>query len=342
MTSNSAFILTEPGAPLHRVERDLPKPARGQALVRNRATAVNFHDVLNIMGVLPNLANPRVPFSDNCGEIVELGPDCDGWVVGDRVIANFFPEWIDGPPRPRYCANVYGDQIDGFLAQYTLVEVRSLVRPPAHLSDAEAATLCCAGLTAWRSLTAEANIRPGQTVVIQGTGGVSLFALQFARMLGAQVILTSSSDEKLELGRALGADHTHNYRRDPDWDAAVVAMTNGNGAELIVEIGGADTMARSINAAAMDGHVSVIGVRSGFGQPTAISPELILTKNLTIKGITVGSVRQLGDMCRAIELCRIKPVIDRHFAFDDVAAALALMQSQGHAGKIAIDIEASL
>jgi NADPH:quinone reductase-like Zn-dependent oxidoreductase len=336
--SDTAYILTNPGEPLQRVERARASPARRQALVRNRATTVNFHDILNIAGVLPNLANPRVPFSDNCGEIVALGEDCNGWSVGDRVVANFFPNWIDGPPRPHYCANLYGDQIDGFLAQYTLVETRSLIRPPAHLSDAEAASLCCAGLTAWRSVAVEARIQPGQTVVIQGTGGVSLFALQFAKLFGAQVILTSSSDEKLALGKSLGADHTHNYKRDPDWDAAVTAITNGNGAELIVEIGGADTMARSINAAALDGHVSVIGVRSGFGQATTISPELILMKNLTVRGITVGSVRQLGDMCQAVAQHRIKPVIDRHFEFADVEAAIALMQSQNHAGKIAIDI----
>lgn len=333
-----AYILDAQGAPLRKVDRDIPKPGRGQVVVRNFATALNFHDVLNIQGVVPNMTWPHVPFSDNCGEIVEVGEDCGCWKTGERVLANFFPNWIDGPPTQPYCWSVYGDNRDGFLQEYTLVEARSLVRPPDYLTAVEAATLCCAGLTAWRSLAVEANLQPGQAVVIQGTGGVSLFALQFAKMLGARVILTSSSEEKLAIGRELGADMTINYRRDPDWDARVLDITGGEGADVIVEIGGADTLARSINAVKFNGHISVIGVRSGAGVPVAVSPEMLLIKNIHMRGITVGAVRHLDDMCRALAQHGVRPVIHQTFALDEVEAAIAMMDAQSHIGKIAISI----
>lgn len=340
-TSGRAHVLHSAGESLRRVERTVPAPGRGQALVRVQATALNFHDLVNLMGGIANVAWPRVPFSDNCGEIVAIGPDSGSWRAGDRVIANFFPDWIDGQPRQKYCDVVYGDQIDGFLQDYAIVETRSLVRAPSNLDAAEAATLACAALTAWRSVVVEAAVGPGDVVVIQGTGGVSLFALQFAKLMGAEVILTSSSDEKLDLGRRLGADHLHNYRADPDWDKKVLDVTSGRGADLIVEIGGADTLLRSINAATLNGHVSVIGIRSGFGLTAALAVEPVLIKNLTLRGITVGNVRQLEDMCRAIERHSIRPVIDRQFSFDDVGAALDLMQRQGHVGKIVVNVSST-
>ncbi len=273
---------------------------------------------------MPNVAWPRVPFSDNCGQIVAVGADCGGFRIGERVVANFFPDWLDGEPQPRYCDIVFGDQIDGFLQDHTVVDARSLVRAPPHLSAVEAATLPCAGLTAWRSVAVEARVQPGHVVVIQGTGGVALFALQFAKLYGAEVILISSSDEKLEFGRKLGADHTHNYRQNPAWDQRVLEITCGLGADLVVEVGGADTLARSINATKLNGHVSVIGVRSGFGMTAAIAVEPILIRNLTLRGITVGNVRQLEAMCRAMELHDIHPVVDRRFPFSNVEGAVAL------------------
>ena len=333
-----ALVLERMGEPLRLVERPVPTPGRGQIIVRNLATSINFHDVLNLQGVMPNVAWPRVPFSDNCGQIVAVGADCGGFRVGERVIANFFPDWLDGEPQPRYCDIVFGDQIDGFLQDHTVVDARSLVRAPPHLSAVEAATLPCAGLTAWRSVAVEARVQPGHVVVIQGTGGVALFALQFAKLYGAEVILISSSDEKLEFGRKLGADHTHNYRQNPAWDQRVLEITCGLGADLVVEVGGADTLARSINATKLNGHVSVIGVRSGFGMTAAIAVEPILIRNLTLRGITVGNVRQLEAMCRAMELHDIHPVVDRRFPFSNVEGAVALMQEQTHLGKIAIDI----
>ena len=333
-----AFVINGPGAPMRLVDREIPVPGRGQAVVRNFSTALNFHDVLNIQGVVPNMAWPHVPFSDNCGEIVALGEDTDTWRIGERVVANFFPDWLDGQPTQAYCLSVYGDNRDGFLQEYSLVETKSLVRVPDYLSHAEAASLCCAGLTAWRSLAVEARVQPGQVVVVQGTGGVSLFALQFAKMLGARVILTSSSDEKLDFGKKLGADFTINYRKDVDWDCRVLEMTDGTGADVIVEIGGAGTLPRSINAARFNGHISVIGVRSGAGVQTSVSPEALLVKNIHLRGITVGSARHLNDMCMALEQHRVRPVVGHCFELGDVAAAIRLMETQSHVGKIAIEI----
>ncbi|MFA5630133.1 MAG: NAD(P)-dependent alcohol dehydrogenase [Porticoccaceae bacterium] len=333
-----AFVIAEQGAPVRLMDREIPVPRRGQAVVRNFATTLNFHDVLNIQGVVPNMTWPHVPFSDNCGEIVALGEDTGTWQVGERVMANFFPDWLDGAPTPEYCLSVYGDNRDGFLQEYTLVESKSLARVPDYLGHAEAASLCCAGLTAWRSIAVEACVQPGQVVVVQGTGGVSLFALQFAKMFGARVILTSSSDEKLDFGKKLGADFTINYRKHPDWDLRVLELTDGVGADVIVEIGGADTLPRSINAVRFNGHVSVIGVRSGAGVQTSVSPEMLLIKNIHLRGITVGSVRHLNDMCRALEQHRVTPVVEHHFEMGDVDRAIELMETQSHMGKIAIEI----
>jgi NADPH:quinone reductase-like Zn-dependent oxidoreductase len=336
--SGRALVLESPGQALRLLDRVALEPARSQVLVRNLATAVNYHDALNLQGLIPNPAWPRVPFSDNCGEIVAVGADSGDWRVGDRVIANFFPDWLDGEPQPKYCNVVYGDQIDGFLQDYTRVDSRSLVRAPTHLSPSEAATLACAGLTAWRSVMVEAKIKPGDVVVIQGTGGVSLFALQLAKLAGAEIILLSSSDEKLAFGRKLGADHLHNYRQDPAWDQRVLDITQGRGADLVVEIGGADTLMRSINATRLNGQVSIIGVRSGFGVTVPLAVEPVLIKNLQLRGITVGNAEQLNQLCRAMEFNQLHPIIDRRFAFDQTAAAVALMESQTHVGKIVIDL----
>lgn len=333
-----AWVLPVPGKPMERVRRPVPTPGRGQALVRNLATSVNYHDVLNVQGLVPFVWWPRVPFSDVCAEIVALGDHAGEWQTGERVLANFFPQWIDGPPTQRYCGIVYGDQWDGFLQDYTLVETDSLVRAPVHLSAHETATLSCAALTAWRAVVEEAKVAPGETVVVQGTGGVSLFALQFAKMLGARVILLSSSAEKLAFGRELGADDGHDYAAEPAWDEAVMRLTGGRGADLVVDIGGADTMARSLNAVKLNGHVSVIGVRSGIGQAAAMPIEQVLIRNITLRGITVGSRAQLERMCRAMEANAVHPVIDRHVPVDQVEQAMATMDAQQHRGKIVIDI----
>lgn len=336
-----AYRIEQEGAGLVTRAGPIAEPGPGQVLLRNLATAVNFHDILNIMGVLPNLACPRVPFSDNCGEILAIGEGVSGWTVGDRVLAAFFPNWESGPPKPERCAVCYGDQIDGFLQTHTVAEAKSLVRAPRDLTPTEAATLPCAGVTAWRSLVEEAAIEPGQTVLVQGTGGVSLFALQIARMRGAKIILTSSSEEKLALGRSLGADQCINYRETPDWDLEVLSMTGGRGADVIVEIGGADTFERSLNAVAMNGHISVIGVRSGFGMKSQFSAETVLIKNVAIRGITVGSVQTLRNLSAAFSGGGVRPVIGETFPLAAAEQAMDLMKGQTHCGKIGIEIAQS-
>ncbi len=335
MSAALAMVLEEKGAPLKAVSRPIPVPARGQALLRVRATSVNFHDYLNVIGAMPRLPFPRVPFSDACAEVVAVGADVTRVAVGDRVAPNFFVRWQGGRPSAEACSVVYGDQIDGCLQSYMCAEADSLVKAPAYLSDLEVATLGCAGLTAWRSVGVEAGVRAGDVVVVQGTGGVSLFALGFAKMLGAKVVLTSSSDEKLQKAAALGADHLINYRTTPDWEREVVKFTGGRGADLVVDVGGADTFARSVRATRLDGHISIIGALTGadkieFPMATAMA------RNVTIRGITVGSRAHFEGMCRALDANEYHPVVHEVFEMEDAACALELMKSQTHFGKIVI------
>lgn len=324
----------EPLAPAHRPRRD---PRRGEVLLRIRATSVNFHDYSGVHGRIANLPWPRIPFSDACAEVLDVGEDVTRVVMGDRVCPNFFPKWQGGRPSQDGLSVIYGDQVDGFLQEYVCVDAGSLVHAPRHLTDAEAATLPCAGLTAWRSLVVEAQVKPGATVVVQGTGGVSLFALGIAKMLGARVIATSSSEEKLVRAEELGADHVINYRRTPDWDQQVLALTNGRGADVVVDVGGSDTLPRAVMASAIDGHVSVIGVLSGVA--SAFPLRLAMAKNVTVRGITVGSRADLDAFCRALEATHYRPVIDSVFDRGAVNEALGLLVSQRHFGKIAIAAE---
>lgn len=338
MKSGNAMVLKAEGKPLQLEERRPILPKRSQVLLRNAATSLNFHDFVNVKGGIPGLPCPRVPFSDACAEVLEVGDDVTDLKVGDRVIPNFFTHWMDGEPTDAATRLVPGDQTDGMLQHYVTMDTASLVKAPAGLTDREAATLGCAGVTAWRSVVVEAKIRPGQVVMIQGTGGVSLFALAFAKMAGATVILTSSSDEKLERAHTLGADHLHNYRRDPAWDEFAQKVTDGRGVDLVVDVAGASTLPLSLRAAKINGHVSVIGGRSGGDAPFDFPISYAFSRNLTIKGITVGSCRNLADMCAAIEAHDYKPVIDQVFPLAETEAAIALMDSQAHFGKIVIDL----
>ena len=242
-----AMLMNGPGTPLETAERPVDEPGPGQVLVKVNASSLNFHDNVNLMGLLPG-PWPRVPMSDGAGEVVAIGPGVDALNVGDRVMGAFHPGWLDGPPTPEAKRQLPGDSEDGWLQQYRVAAVTGLVRTPDYLSDVEAATIPCAGVTAWSAL-AEANIGEGDVVVAQGTGGVSLFAVQLARALGATVILTSSSDDKLKIGSDLGATHLINYRTTPQWDAEVKRLTAGRGADLIVEVGGPATLAQSVHSA---------------------------------------------------------------------------------------------
>jgi NADPH:quinone reductase-like Zn-dependent oxidoreductase len=316
------------------VEQPDPTPGPGQVVVRIRAASLNYRDLLTIQGKGGVTKLPLVPCSDGAGEVTAIGDGVTRIAVGDRVCPMFFQSWFDGGPSAGNRRLALGGSRPGVLQELMLLNAEGVSRIPDHLSFAEAATLPCAGLTAWRALFDEARIRPGDTVLVQGTGGVSIFALQFAKLAGASVVVTSSSDAKLERAKALGADHTINYRAVSEWGKAAADWAGG-GIDHIVEVGGKDTFQQSIEAAKVGGNILVIGVLSGFSQEISIPG--IFSKNLHITGLSVGSRRMFESMAAAISRNRLRPVVDRRFDFDAVPEALRLMQSGGHFGKIVVE-----
>jgi NADPH:quinone reductase-like Zn-dependent oxidoreductase len=330
-----AKVMSGPGAPVQTVERPVDQPGAGQVLIKVNASSLNFHDNVNLMGLLPG-PWPRVPMSDGAGEVAAVGPGVNGLQVGQRVMGAFHPGWLDGPPTPEVKRELPGDSCDGWLQQYRVADVTSVVPVPDHLSDVEAATIPCAGVTAWSALV-EADIGEGDVVVAQGTGGVSLFTVQLARALGATVILTSSSDDKLKIGSDLGATHLINYRTTPEWETEVKRLTAGRGADLVVDLGGPATLAHSLHAARMGGTVAVIGVLSGFDMvPIAVAE--VMVNNLRVIGITVGSVRAHLELCDLISKAAIRPHISHVFDWENLAEAVQVMQAGQHVGKIALTI----
>jgi NADPH:quinone reductase-like Zn-dependent oxidoreductase len=331
-----AIQLVKPGGleQLRVAEAEPAKPGPGELLVRVRASSLNFHDYAVVTGMIP-AADGRVPMSDGAGEVVEVGDGVTEFKAGDAVVSTFFPLWIDGEPSIETMLAVPGDSIDGFAREYATAPATAFTRAPAGYSHAEAATLTCAGLTAWRALVVNGAIKPGDTVLVQGTGGVSIFALQFAKAAGATVIATSSSDAKLERLRAMGADHLINYRTTEKWGRAARELTGGRGVDHVVEIGGAGTLPQSIAAARVGGHIALIGVLAGVtGEvPTA----LVMQGQQRIVGLTVGSRRQQRDMIRAIEANGLKPVIDTSFPLEGIADAFRHQASGKHFGKIALE-----
>ena len=315
------------------VEQPEPVPGPGQVAVKMRAASLNYRDLLTVQGKGGPFRLPLIPFSDGAGEVAAVGEGVTCIAVGDRVCPLFFQSWFDGRPTATSRRLALGGTRPGVLQETMLLDAEGVSRIPAHLSLQEAATLPCAALTAWRALFEEARLKPGDTVLVQGTGGVSIFALQFARLAGATVIATSSSDDKLERARALGADHTINYRSVPEWGKAAADWAGG--VDHIVEVGGKDTFQQSLEAARVGGTILVIGVLSGFAQQIAI-PSLF-GKNLHVIGLSVGSRRMFDNMAAAIGRNRLKPVIDRTFGFDAVPEALKLMQQGGHFGKIVVE-----
>lgn len=281
-------------------------------------------------------ADGRIPMSDGAGEVVAVGEGVVGWKVGDHALSTFFPNWPAGGPQLPRILGVPGDHVDGFAAEFVAMPASAFTRLPKGYSFAEAATLPCAALTAWRALMVEAQIKPGDIVLTQGTGGVSIFALQLAKAAGATVISTSSSDAKLEKLKALGADHLINYKDEPEWGRKAADLTGGRGVDLVVEIGGPGTLTQSVHACRIGGHVSLIGVLTGVSGevPTA----LIMSKNVAVKGVTVGSIQDQVEMVAAIEANGIKPVIDSSFPLDGIAAAFAHQISQKHFGKIVLEV----
>ena len=316
------------------VERPDPEPGPGQVTVRMRAASLNYRDLLTVQGKGGAYKLPLIPFSDGAGEIVAVGEGVTRVAAGDRVCPMFFQSWFDGGPSASNRRLALGGTLPGILQELRVLDAEGVTRIPDHLSFPEAATLPCAALTAWRALFEEAAVRPGQTVLVQGTGGVSIFALQFAKLAGATVIVTSSSDEKLERAKTLGADHTINYRSVADWGKSAADWTGG-GVDHIVEVGGKDTFQQSIEAARVGGTILVIGVLSGFAQQV-LFPSLF-SKNLHVIGLSVGSRKMFENMASAIGHNRIKPVVDKMFDFAEAPDALRYMQNAGHFGKIAME-----
>ena len=320
---------------LELVEAARPQLAPGQVRVRVGAVALNYRDLLVARGVYAR--TPRVgtvPCSDGAGEVVEVGPGVTAVATGMRVAGCFFQAWQDGPPTRAAMRSDLGGGLDGMLAEEVVLDQHGVVEVPAHLSWAEAATLPCAALTAWHALVGAGRLRAGERVLVLGTGGVSLFALQFAKLHGARVLATSSSDAKLARVRALGADETINYRATPAWEEAVLALSGGEGVDHVVEVGGAGTLPRSLRATRLGGRVSLIGVLTG-GE---IDPRPVLGRSLTLQGIYVGSRAMFADMNRAIAAHGLKPVIDRIFPFGEAPAAYRYLQAAEHVGKVVIAV----
>lgn len=331
-----AYHLTAPGLEhLVRTEAEPPRPGPGEVLVRLRAASLNYIDLAVATGGFPVPHLPLIPVTDGAGEVIELGAGVEGVRPGERVVPHFLPAWTAGAPGPVEGRRMRGITMPGSLAELAVVPAGGLVRMPEHLSFEEAASLPIAATTAWKAMRTAA-VRPGSRVLLLGTGGVSLFALQFAKAAGARVILTSSSDEKLERARALGADETINYRSTPDWDAEVLKRTDGAGVDLVVETVGAQTFGRSLNAAAVEGTVFVVGFVTGGELATSLFP--VILKTLRVIGSNTGSVADLAEATGAIAATGIRPVLDRVFSFDEAPAAYGLMQRGGHFGKLAITV----
>jgi len=334
-----AYHITSPTglSALRPVELPEPSPATGQVIVHVRATSLNYRDHMVITGTYGKLHGSLVPLSDGAGEIISVGPSVERWRVGDRVVGLFFQKWATGPLPADAFQHALGHSLPGMLAQYVALPENGVVAIPGHLSFEEAATLPCAAVTAWNALVTRGNIAADETVVLLGTGGVSIFALQIAKMHGARVIITSSSDEKLARARELGADETINYRTTPDWEKAVLDLTDGAGAEHVIEVGGHDTFPKSLYAAAVNGTVYVIGgVGGGF---TAEAPlRAFIVRNVSVRGIAVGSRNMHEAMNRAITRNQLKPVVDRVFPFSAAAEAYQHLQNGAHFGKVVITI----
>lgn len=325
-------------AALKSVDLPEPKVAAGHVLIRIRAVSLNFRDLMianGHYGISPVF--PLIPVSDGAGEIVAIGEGVTRWRVGDRVAGAFFQGWIGGPFSTAVVQTRLGAELPGVLAELVALDEKGVVALPPHLSFEEAATLPCAALTAWQALVTRGSVAADETVLVLGTGGVSLFALQFAKVHGARVIVTSSSDEKLARATGLGADATINYRSTPDWEKEVLRLTDGSGVDHVIEVGGKGTLARSIRSIAANGTISLIGgLDGGFVAELPIME--VARRSAVLRGIAVGSRGMLEAMLRAIAHNRLRPVVDRVFAFNETPAAYAHLQTGSHFGKVVISL----
>ena len=317
------------------VEKPEPRPGPGQVLLKMRAFSLNFRDLMVVKGQYnPKLKLPMTPLSDGVGEVVMVGEGVTRVKPGDRVAGAFMPGWVGSELTDAKAKSALGGGGLGMLAEYVVLHEEGVVVVPSHLSDEEAATLPCAAVTAWHALVTSGQVKAGDTVLIQGTGGVSLFALQFAKLLGARVLATSGSDAKLARVMQMGTSDGINYKSTPEWGNRVRELT-GSGVDHVVEVGGAGTLGESLRAVRMGGTISLIGVLTGAGQA---NPLPILMKNVRVQGIYVGSRDMFEAMNRAIALHKLKPVVDRVFAFAEVREAMKYMESAAHFGKIALRV----
>jgi NADPH:quinone reductase-like Zn-dependent oxidoreductase len=321
---------------LNITERPEPTPGAGQVLLKLRAWSLNYRDLMMVKGLYnPKLRLPFTPLSDGVGEVVAVGEGVTRIKPGIRVAGIFMQKWIDGELTEAKAKSALGGAIEGLLAEYAVPSEEGVVPVPEHLTDEEAATLPCAAVTAWHALVTKGGIKAGDTVLTQGTGGVSLFALQFARLMGARVIATSSSEAKLARVLQLGAALGINYKAVPEWGDRVRELTGALGVDHVVEVGGAGTLGESLRAVRMGGRISLIGVLSGAGQ---VNPTPILMKNVCVQGIFVGSRAMFEAMNRAIALHRMRPVVDRVFPFGEIREAFRYMESGAHFGKIVLRV----
>ena len=323
---------------LRRCDRPEPKAAAGQILVRLRAASLNFRDLLIARGhyMGGSVQQNTVPLSDGAGEVTAIGAGVTRFRIGDRVAGTFFRNWIDGPPLPGPRVALGAPPADGVLAEYAVFGEQDAVSIPAHLSFEAAATLPCAAVTAWHALMVIGRVQPGDTVLVLGTGGVSIFALQLARLAGARVLVTSSSDDKLARARALGAAAGVNYRVTPDWDQEVLRLTDGRGVDHVVEVGGGGTLGRSIQAIGIGGKISLIGVLTGLSSDA--SPYGLMGKSASLHGVFVGSRSMFEKLNAAIAYNKLEPIIDRVFEFDQAADGYRHLERGAHFGKVVIRI----
>ena len=320
---------------LELVEADPPQPRAGEVRVRIRASSVNFHDDLVVHGKIPS-ADGRVPMTDGAGEVDAVGEGVVELKVGDNVVSTFWPYWLGGAMTPATRRDIPGETVDGYASEYVCKPAHFFTKAPAGCSHLEAATLACAGTTAWRALVTCGSVKPGDTVLVQGTGGVSLFALQFAKAAGARVIATSSSGQKLEKLTRLGADDVIDYKAVPAWGEKAKALTDGRGVDHVIEVGGPATIAQSIAACRIGGHIAIVGVLTGFAGE--ISSPALFSNQIRTSGISIGNRADQEDMIRAIAVNHLKPVVDRSFPLQEIAAAFRYYESQQHFGKVCLTL----
>lgn len=334
---NKAIIVQTGGGYDHVAigQREASAPKAGEITVRLHGSSLNYHDFAVVRGIL-GPKEPRIPMADGAGEIIAVGDDVNEFSVGDAVVSTFFPTWETGEPSIKGFTTVPGDGVDGYAREIVTTSAKAFTLAPKGWSAIEASTLTTAGLTAWRALMADGNLKPGDSVLVQGTGGVSIFALQFAKMAGASVIATSSSNAKLERLKALGADHVINYRTQSNWGELARQLTDDRGVDHVIEVGGPATLEQSMMAAKVGGHISLIGILTGVGGDINIVTALI--KQLRLQGVLVGNRRQQQDMIRAIDANGMKPVIDKTFPLDEIVDAFRYQESNRHFGKICLEI----